>query len=80
MIRMEDFMYITAATYGGIDWHDSRTINEQLKRNGSYNIDEALVPEAIADDIQRLPLCGRYQGKSPAGALRKILLSVYDQV
>ena len=46
-------MYITAATYGGIDWHDSRTINEQLKRNGSYNIDEALVPEAIADDIAR---------------------------
>ena len=46
-------MYITASTYGGIDWHDSRIINEQLQYNGSYNIDEALVPQAIADDIAR---------------------------
>ena len=44
-------MYITASTYGGIDWHDSRTIHEQLKSNGSYNIEKDKVPEAIADDI-----------------------------
>lgn len=44
-------MYITASTYGGMDWHDSRTINEQLKSNGSYDIREDKVPEAIADDI-----------------------------
>ena len=36
-------MYITASTYGGIDWHDSRTIHEQLKSNGSYNIERAVV-------------------------------------
>lgn len=46
-------MYITASTYGGIDWHDSRTIHEQLKCNGSYNIEEEKVPEAIADDIAK---------------------------
>ena len=44
-------MYITVSTYGGIDWHDSRTIHEQLKSNGSYNIEKDKVPEAIADDI-----------------------------
>ena len=46
-------MYITASTYGGIDWHDSRTIHEQLKSNGSYNIEKDKVPEAIADDIAK---------------------------
>lgn len=46
-------MYITASTYGGIDWHDSHTIYEQLKSNGSYNIGKEMVPEAIADDIAR---------------------------
>ena len=44
-------MYITASTYGGIDWHDSRTVHEQLKSNGSFNIREDKVPETIADDI-----------------------------
>lgn len=46
-------MYITASTYGGIDWHDSRTINEQLKSNGSYRIRKEMVPEVIADDIAK---------------------------
>ena len=46
-------MYITTSTYGGIDWHDSRTIYEQLKSGGSYNIGEEMVPEAIADDIAK---------------------------
>lgn len=46
-------MYITASTYGGIDWHDSRTIHEQLKCNGSYNIGKEVVPEVIADDIAK---------------------------
>lgn len=46
-------MYITASTYGGVDWHDSRTIYEQLKSNGSYNIGKEVVPEVIADDIAR---------------------------
>lgn len=46
-------MYITTSTYGGIDWHDSRTIYEQLKSGGSYNIREEMVPEAIADDIAK---------------------------
>ena len=46
-------MYITTSTYGGIDWHDSRTIYEQLKINGSYNIAEEMVPGAIADDIAK---------------------------
>lgn len=46
-------MYITASTYGGIDWHDSRTINEQLKSSGSYNIRKEMVPEVIADDIAK---------------------------
>nr|WP_300769697.1 hypothetical protein [uncultured Acetatifactor sp.] len=46
-------MYITASTYGGIDWHDSRTIHEQLKSNGSYNIEKDKVPEAIAEDIAK---------------------------
>lgn len=46
-------MYITASTYGGIDWHDSLTINEQLKSNGSYNIRKEMVPEVIADDIAK---------------------------
>lgn len=46
-------MYIMASTYGGIDWHDSRTRNEQLKCNNSYNIGKELVPEVIADDIAR---------------------------
>ena len=46
-------MYITTSTYGGIDWHDSRTIYEQIKINGSYNIGEEMVPEAIADDIAK---------------------------
>lgn len=46
-------MYITISTYGGIDWHDSRTIYEQLKCDGSYNIGKEVVPEVIADDIAR---------------------------
>lgn len=46
-------MYITASTYGGIDWHDSRTRNEQLKCNDSYNIGKEAVPEVIADDIAK---------------------------
>lgn len=46
-------MYLTASTYGGIDWHDSHTINEQLKSNGSYNIGEEMVPKVIADDIAK---------------------------
>lgn len=46
-------MYITASTYGGIDWHDSRTIYKQLKNNGSYNIREEMVSEVIADDIAK---------------------------
>lgn len=46
-------MYITTSTYGGIDWHDSRTIYEQLKSGGSFNIGEEMVPEAIADDIAK---------------------------
>ena len=46
-------MYITASTYGGIDWHDSHTIHKQLEINGSYNIGIGLIPEAIADDIVR---------------------------
>ena len=46
-------MYITASTYGGIDWHDSRTIHEQLKSNGSYNIEKDKIPEAIAEDIAK---------------------------
>lgn len=46
-------MYITASTYGGIDWHDSRTRNEQLKYNNSYNIGKEAVPEVIADDIAK---------------------------
>ena len=70
---MEDLMYITASTYGGIDWHDSRTINEQLKSSGSYDIDDALVPEVIADDIAKdFPYV--------EGIREKVLLSVYDQV
>lgn len=44
-------MYISTSTYGGIDWHDSHTVYEQLKSNNSYNIKEEMVPEAIADDI-----------------------------
>ena len=46
-------MYITASTYRGIDWHDSRTIHEQLKNNGSFNIVDEQVPETIADDIAK---------------------------
>ena len=46
-------MYITTSTYGGIDWHDSRTIYEQLKIGGSYNIRANDVPQAIADDIAK---------------------------
>ena len=46
-------MYISTSTYGGMDWHDSRTIHEQVKSNGSYNIREEMVPEAIADDIAK---------------------------
>ena len=46
-------MYITASTYGGIDWHDSRTIHEQLRNNGSFNIRAEQIPETIADDIAK---------------------------
>ena len=46
-------MYISTSTYGGMDWHDSRTIHEQVKSNGSYDIREEMVPEAIADDIAK---------------------------
>ena len=46
-------MYITASTYGGMDWHDSRTIYEQLKGSGSYDIREDKVPEAIADEDRK---------------------------
>ena len=46
-------MYITASTYGGIDWHDFRTIYEQLRNNSSFNIGKEVVPEVIADDIAR---------------------------
>ena len=46
-------MYITASTYGGIDWHDFRTIYEQLRNNSSFNIGKEVVPEVIADDIVR---------------------------
>lgn len=46
-------MYITASTYGGIDWYDSRTIYEQLRNNGSLNIGDEQIPETIADDIAK---------------------------
>lgn len=46
-------MYITVSTYGGIDWHDSRTIHKQLKCNGSYNIRKEVVPDVIAGDIAK---------------------------
>lgn len=72
-------MYITASTYGGIDWHDSRTILEQLKNNGSFNIKAEQVPETITDDIAKgFPLCGKYPGEDCESSLRKVLLSVYD--
>lgn len=69
-------MYISTSTYGGMDWHDSHTIYEQLKSNNSYNIKEEMVPEAIADDIAKdFPMwktsgersCRRFP-KSPASA------------
>ncbi len=46
-------MYITVSTYGGIDWHDSHIIYEQLSNNGSFSIEAEQVPEAIADDIAK---------------------------
>lgn len=46
-------MYIITSTYGGMDWHDSRTIHEQLKMGDSYNIKKESVPDVIADDIAR---------------------------
>ena len=46
-------MYISTSTDGGIDWHDSRTIHEQVKSNSPYDIREEMVPEAIADDIAK---------------------------
>ena len=57
-------MYITVSTYGGIDYHDSRTIYEQLKSNGSYNIGEEMVPKIIADDIAKdFPYVENIRGK-----------------
>ena len=57
-------MYISTSTYGGIDWHDSHTIYEQLKSNNSYNIKEEMVPEAIADDIAKdFPYVENIRGK-----------------
>lgn len=46
-------MYISKSTYGGIDWHDARTVYKQLKSNGSCNIEGDKVSKAIADDIAR---------------------------
>lgn len=57
-------MYISTSTYGGMDWHDSHTIYEQLKSNNSYNIKEEMVPEAIADDIAKdFPYVENIRGK-----------------
>jgi len=49
-------MYINTSTYGGVDWHDSRIICEQLKYKGSYFIEEQMVFEVIAEDVlSRIP-------------------------
>lgn len=57
-------MYISKSTYGGIDWHDSRTIYKQLKFNSSYKIEEDKVPQAIADDIAKdFPYVGNIREK-----------------
>lgn len=44
-------MYIIASTYGGIDWGDSHTICQQVKNNGSFNIEESEIPAVIANDV-----------------------------
>ena len=74
-------MYITASTYGGIDWHDSRTIHEQLRNNGSFNIGDEQVPEAFADDIAKdFPYVGEHPGKDSTGSRSKNLLPICSQV
>ena len=73
-------MYITASTYGGIDWHDSRTIYEQLRNNSSYNIGKEVVPEVIADDIARdFPYEENIREKILQALSEKKLLPVCDQ-
>ena len=73
-------MYITASTYGGIDWHDSRTIYEQLRNNGSFNIGKEVVPEVIADDIARdFPYEENIREKILQALSEKKLLPVCDQ-
>lgn len=46
-------MYISASTYGGMDWHDSCSRFEQIElKDGSYDIPPEMVHTAIADDME----------------------------
>lgn len=47
-------MYIEETIYGGIDWHDSNTINTQLEINGDYDLKEEDAAGIIADRIVKL--------------------------
>lgn len=35
---MKNLTFINVSTYGGMDWHDCKITNEQLKENGAYAI------------------------------------------
>ena len=44
--------YIKRNLYGGLDWHDIKSMWKQLKENGKYEIKH--VDELIAKDIKKL--------------------------
>lgn len=49
-------MFIKMINYGGIDWHDSRTIITQLKWDNQYDIPATKVTDCIVNDIiQEIP-------------------------
>ena len=58
-------MYITASTYGGMDWHDSRTIYEQLKGSGSYDLCGRHPGKDPAGSLRKIqsPLYDQIRGK-----------------
>ena len=43
--------YINTSSYGGMDWHDCRTIDSFLKENGKYEITD--IDAAIAKEVHK---------------------------
>lgn len=45
--------FVSRETYGGIDWHDSKTLIRQLQKDNQYAMQSSDVKDVIIDDIAK---------------------------